>query len=277
MNPESPAPVVTPLWPEGAPGALGAAPQDIPSLTTYRPASDACNGATMLILPGGGYHRLAPHEGKGFADWLVSHGITCHVLQYRLGTHGYRHPCMHQDVSRGLRMARLFARRDGLDPARVGIIGSSAGGHLASTLLTRFDHGSPQASDPIERESSRPDLGVLCYPVISGTTFSHQGSFQQLLGKNPPAELVRHLSNELHVTADTPPTFIWHTLEDASVPVENAFLFASALHNAGVPFDLHIYEKGRHGLGLRSHDENSPPWDVDCLHWLTKRGFLTRS
>jgi acetyl esterase/lipase len=262
------------LWPEGAPGALGTSPNDTPSLTTYSPPPGKCNGASLLVLPGGGYGALAAHEGRDFAEWFAAHGITCHVLQYRLGSHGYRHPCMLQDAARGLRMVRRMARLDGLDPARVGIIGSSAGGHLASTLLTHFDAGQSGAGDPVNRESSRPDLGILCYPVISGVSFSHEGSFKNLLGDNPPADLLMHLSNELHVTPETPPVFIWHTVEDQIVPVENAFLFASALRKAGVPFDLHIYEKGRHGLGLSVTNKEAPPWDADCLFWLRQRGFL---
>lgn len=272
MNTSTPLP----LWPQGAPGALGAAAQDIPSLTAYHPAPEKRNGASMLILPGGGYGGLADHEGKGFADWFILHGVTCYVLQYRLGSHGYRHPVMLNDAARGLRMVRAFAKRDGLDPARVGIIGSSAGGHLASTLLTHFDAGRAGAEDPFERESSRPDLGILCYPVISGISFPHQGSFQNLLGENPPAELLKHLSNELQVTAETPPTFIWHTADDPVVPVENAFLFASALRKAGVPFDLHIFEKGAHGLGLPMNNPSAPPWDTACLFWMKQRGFLKR-
>ena len=263
-----------PLWPSAAPGALGEKPEDIPSLTAYLPSADKCNGASMLILPGGGYGGLASHEGKGYADWLVAQGVTCYVLQYRLGSHGYRHPRMLEDAARGLRTVRAFARRDGLDPARIGIIGSSAGGHLASTLLTHFDSGQADAVDPIERESSRPDLGILCYPVISLGAFTHQGSKNNLLGPNPPDDLVRFLSNELQVTAATPPCFIWHTAEDPAVPVENALLFASALRRAGVPFDLHIYAKGRHGLGLPKDNKDAPPWDADCLYWLGQRGFL---
>ncbi|MFH1499424.1 MAG: alpha/beta hydrolase, partial [Verrucomicrobiota bacterium] len=200
-----------PIWPAGAPGALGNAPEDHPDLTLFPTAKP--NGASLLVLPGGGYGMLAPHEGEGYARWFAAHGITCHVLKYRLGSHGYRHPCMLQDAARALRWVRLHARENGLDPARVGIIGSSAGGHLASTLLTHFDAGQPDASDPVDRECSRPDFGILCYPVISGVSFPHQGSFQNLLGEDPPAELVRSLSNELHVTADTPPTFLWHTAD----------------------------------------------------------------
>ena len=265
-----------PLWPSPAPGALGEKPQDIPSLTAYVPEAAKRNGASMLILPGGGYGGLAPHEGKGYAEWLVTQGVTCYVLQYRLGSHGYRHPRMLEDAARGLRTVRAWARRDGLDPARIGIIGSSAGGHLASTLLTHFDAGKPDAADPIERESSRPDLGILCYPVISLGEFTHQGSKHNLLGQNPPVDLVQFLSSELQVTPQTPPCFIWHTVEDPIVPVENALLFASALRKAGVPFDLHIYEKGAHGLGLPSHNKSAPPWDTDLLFWLGKRKFIAR-
>lgn len=265
-----------PLWPSPAPGALGQKPQDTPSLTAYLPDADKRNGSSMLILPGGGYGGLASHEGKGYAEWLVAQGVTCYVLQYRLGSHGYRHPRMLEDAARGLRTVRAWARRDGLDPSRIGIIGSSAGGHLASTLLTHFDSGKPDDADLIERESSRPDLGILCYPVITLGEFTHQGSKHNLLGEKPPADLVQFLSNEKQVTAQTPPCFIWHTAEDGAVPVENALLFAAALRKAGVPFDLHIYEKGGHGLGLPSQNKNAPPWDADLLYWLGKRKFLTR-
>ena len=164
-----------------------------------------------------------------------------------------------------------------LDSHRIGIIGSSAGGHLASTLLTHFDAGNPTAADPIERVSSRPDLGILCYAVISMGPFTHQGSRNNLLGTNAPAELVRELSNELQVSTDTPPCFIWHTFEDKVVPVENSLQFAEALRRAGVPFDLHIYQKGGHGMGLG--DRKPPfahphPWAADCLFWLKQQRFV---
>ena len=263
-----------PLWSAHTPGSLGASANDIPSLTAFLPAAGKANGASMLILPGGGYGHLAEHEGKGYADWLAANGVTCYVLKYRLGSHGYRHPAMLNDAARGLRTLRAWARRDGLDPARVGIIGSSAGGHLASTLLVHFDAGQPNAADPIERESSRPDLGILCYPVISLGEFTHQGSMQNLLGATPPADLVRLLSSELQVTAQTAPCFIWHTVADGGVPVENALLFACALRKAGVPFDLHLYEQGGHGLGLGHPDRPAPPWADACLYWLRARKFL---
>lgn len=262
------------LWADAAPGALGAEPKDIPTLTAYLPPAGRANGASMLVLPGGGYAHLAAHEGEGYARWLAGHGVAAYVLKYRLGSAGYRHPAMLNDAARGLRTLRAWARRDGLDPARVGVIGSSAGGHLASTLLTHFDAGSPDAADPVERESSRPDLGILCYPVVSLGGFTHGGSKKNLLGDAPPEELVRLLSNELQVTAQTPPTFVWHTAEDQAVPVENALLFASALRRAKVPFELHVYEKGRHGLGLPAAGKGAPAWDEACLVWLRGRGFL---
>src|SRR5690606_38765220 len=153
-------------------------------------------------------------------------------------------------------------------------IGSSAGGHLASTLLTQFDAGRPDADDPVERESSRPDFGILCYPVISGVSFPHQGSFQNLLGENPSEEGLRELSGELNVTQTTPPTFLWHTADDPVVPMQSSLLFAGALRDAGVPCELHVYQHGPHGLGLPVTNAEAPPWDAACLHWLKQRDLL---
>jgi len=262
------------LWPEGAPGALGNRDEDRPSLTAFLPDPDKRNGASLLILPGGGYNGLAPHEGEGFAHGFVAEGFTCYVLKYRLGSKGYRHPVMLNDAARALRLVRAWARRDGLDPSRVGTIGSSAGGHLASTLATHFDAGTSGSVDPIERESSRPDWVILCYPVISFGTHAHLGSRNALLGPNPPAELVTLLSNELQVTPQTPPCFLWHTVEDKTVPVENSLLFADALRRAGVPFALQVYEKGNHGLGLGRPEKPAPPWFGQCLYWLRERAIL---
>ena len=261
------------LWEGDAPGALGQRPQDTPTLTPSAPAAGKRNGATMIVLPGGGYGGLAEHEGAGYAEFFAAHGTTAYVLKYRLGSNGYRHPTMLNDVARAVRLVRTFAKRDGLDPARIGVIGSSAGGHLASTIVTHFDAGKPDATDPVERESSRPDLGVLCYPVISLGEFAHAGSRKNLLGDNPPADLVKFLSNELQVTKDTPPCFLWHTVEDKAVPVENSLLFASALRRAGVPHSLHIYEKGAHGLGLGRADRPAPPWAEQLLYWFKERKF----
>ena len=260
-----------PLWSGHTPNALGDTANDIPTLTPFLPPAGQANGASMLILPGGGYGGLADHEGKGYADWLTAHGVTCYVLKYRLGSHGYHHPVMLNDAARGLRLVRSLARQNGLDPARVGIIGSSAGGHLASTLLTHFAAGRANDPDPVEHESSRPDLGILCYAVITLGEFTHQGSKHNLLGPSPSPELVQNLSNELQVTPQTPPCFLWHTAADPTVPVENSLLFAEALRRNHVPFSLHIYEKGGHGLGL---GKAAPPWADECLFWLHERNFL---
>ena len=259
-----------PLWPHGAPGALGTKDQDIPTITPYLADPAIATGAAMVILPGGGYGGLAQHEGKGYAEWLVTNGISCFVVKYRLGSHGYRHPAMLQDAARAVRMVRTKAAEWKIDPHRVGIMGSSAGGHLASTLLTHFDAGQPDATDPVERQSSRPDIGILCYPVISMGAITHQGSKNNLLGPNPSPELVKLLSNELQVTSNTPPCFIWHTWEDPVVKVENSLQFAEALRRHHVPFDLHIYQKGPHGMGLRP----GHPWAYDCIFWLKVQHFM---
>lgn len=258
-----------PLWENGAPGALGKEDKDIPTLTVYRPESEA-SGAAMVICPGGGYGGLAGHEGKDYAEWLAKHGVTGFVLKYRLGSAGYKHPRMLEDAARAVRLVRARASEWGVDTKRVGIMGSSAGGHLASTLLTHFDAGRSDAEDSVERQSSRPDLGILCYPVISMGEVTHKGSKRNLLGENPPEELVKLLSNELQVTAETPPTFLWHTMEDAAVVPENSMLFAMALQKNKVPYELHIYEKGRHGIGLA----NGHPWTEQCLRWLRLREFI---
>lgn len=259
-----------PLWPDGTPGALGTADKDTPTMTVLMADPAIATGAAMVILPGGGYGGLAGHEGKGYADWLVTNGITCFVVKYRLGSAGYRHPVMLQDAARAVRVVRARAEEFKIDPKRVGIIGSSAGGHLASTLLTHFDAGKAEAADPIERQSSRPDLGILCYAVITMGPNTHQGSKNNLLGKEPSPELVKLLSNETQVTKDTPPCFLWHTAEDKAVKVENSLEFAAALQRAGVPFDLHVYQKGGHGMGLGKNH----PWAADCIFWLREQKFV---
>jgi acetyl esterase/lipase len=259
-----------PLWTNAAPGALGEREQDRPTVTPYLVQSRNQPHPAMVIFPGGGYGGLAPHEGEGYARWLVTNGISCFVVKYRLGSHGYRHPAMLQDAARAVRVVRARAAEWNIDPHRIGVIGSSAGGHLVSTLITHFDLGRPAAADPIERQSSRPDLAILCYPVITMGANTHAGSKRNLLGTNPPPELVKLLSNELQVTSNTPPCFVWHTWEDAGVKVENALDFAAALRRATVPFDVHVYQKGRHGLGTG----NDHPWTRDCIFWLRENRFL---
>ena len=260
------------LWPGGAPGALGTAERDVPTLTPYLAAPDRATGASVVICPGGGYGGLARHEGHDYALWLNELGIHGFVLKYRLGSAGYRHPRMLEDASRAVRWVRSKSAEWKLDPKRVGIMGSSAGGHLASTLLTHFAAGKADDPDPVERESSRPDLGILCYPVITLGEFTHRGSKANLLGPTPTSELTDLLSNELQVTPETPPTFLWHTVEDGAVPVENSLLFAQALRRHRVPFDLHLYERGRHGIGLA----NGHVWTKDLAFWLGERGFLKK-
>ncbi len=266
-----------PLWPGAAPGALGSAPKDTPTLTPFFPSPEKASGAAIIVCPGGGYAHLAPHEGEGYARWLAENGIAAFVLKYRLGSDHYRHPAMLQDAARAVRLVRANTADWRLDPRRIGIIGSSAGGHLAATLLTHFDAGDSNAVDVVERQSSRPDIGILCYAVITMGGFTHQGSKNNLLGPDPVPELVRALSSELHVTKDTPPCFLWHTFEDKAVPVENTLQFADALRKASVPFDLHIYQKGGHGMGLGSkeYDPNRfHPWAHDCIYWLKAKGFV---
>jgi acetyl esterase/lipase len=265
-----------PLWPGGAPGALGTADKDVPTLTAYLPDPAKATGAAIVICPGGGYGGLAPHEGTGYAEWLAENGVAGIVLKYRLGSGGYRHPAMLNDAARAVRLTRSKASQWKIDPKHIGIMGSSAGGHLASTLLTHFDAGKAEDADPIEQQSSRPDLGILCYAVISMGPTTHQGSKNNLLGNNPAPELVELLSNEKQVTPQTPPCFIWHTWEDSAVKIENSLDFASALRKANVPFDLHIYQKGSHGIGLGGGRAGGPyhPWANDCLFWLKVQGFV---
>ena len=198
------------------------------------------------------------------------------MLKYRLGSSGYHHPAMLQDAARAVRLVRARAADWKIDPKRVGIMGSSAGGHLASTLLTHFDSGDSAAADPIERQSCRPDLGILCYPVITMGQYTHGGSKNNLLGSKPSPELVEQLSSELQVTTNTPPCFLWTTYEDRTVPMENSLLFASALRKNRVPFALHIYEKGAHGMGLADKPPfaHPHPWAADCLFWLKEQKFL---
>jgi acetyl esterase/lipase len=213
--------------------------------------------------------------------WLNGRGIAAFVLDYRLGSNGYRHPAMLLDIMRAIRMVRSHAAEWQIDPARVGVMGSSAGGHLASTALTHFDDGQPAAGDPVERAGSRPDFGVLCYPVISMGGVTHGGSRQNLLGDNPPADLVELLSSDLQVTRDTPPCFIWHTADDAVVDVRNSLDFAAALSKNGVPFELHVYPHGAHGLGLGVHGYDpagaeAPEllrWTRELAVWLRESGI----
>jgi len=264
------------LWSGDAPGALGSSEKDVPTLTIIRPDSGKASGAAIVICPGGGYQHLTRHEGEDYARFLAMHGVTGFVLKYRLGSDGYRHPVMLEDAARALRTVRANAIKWHVRTDMIGIMGSSAGGHLASTLLTHNDSGDPNSSDPVERVSSRPDFGVLCYPVISMGPLTHEGSKKNLLGENPSLELVELLSNENHVTSRTPPCFIWHSSEDRTVSAENSLIFADALAKNNVPFEIHVYQNGRHGIGLADTYpfSHSHPWATEFLNWMKVRGVM---
>jgi len=270
---KSPTPVVQAikLWPNGAPGALGSEPDDTPTLTPYLP-SQKSTGAAVIVCPGGGYTHLADHEGRPVAEWLNSIGITAFVLKYRIGPK-YHHPAPLQDAARAIRTVRARAAEWNIDPKRIGILGFSAGGHLASTIGTHFDDGNASAEDPIERVSSRPDLLVLIYPVITMGEFTHAGSKKQLIGEHASPDMVKLLSNEEQITKQTPPTFLVHTANDSSVPVENSLHFAEQLRKLGIPFELHIYERGPHGFGLGGSDPILSTWPARCADWLRLQGF----
>ena len=266
------------LWEGAAPGALGNDESDIPVLTVYLPRVMQASTPAMVICPGGAYRVLASnHEGRQVAGYLNSLGIAAFVLRYRLGPK-YHHPIELGDAQRAIRMLRARAPEWRLDPARIGIMGFSAGGHLAMTASTWFDRGNPSASDVIERSGSRPDLAVLGYPVISlAEPWTHQGSKDNLLGPNPDPALVQRLSGEHAVTKDTPPTFIFQTNEDSTVPAENSLNYFLALRKAGVPSEMHVFEKGPHGVGLANDDPLLAPWSTLLGNWLRLRGFANRS
>jgi acetyl esterase/lipase len=262
------------LWPNGAPGALGERPEDKPSVTPYLSTGVKPTGAAIIVCPGGGYAHLANHEGGPIAVWLNSLGIKAFVLKYRLGSSGYHHPAMLLDVQRAVRYVRAHASDLGIDPNRIGILGFSAGGHVASSAGTHFDLGSPSSHDLVERVSSRPNVMVLVYPVITMGKLGHAGSRDNLLGKGPSAEMLELLSNEKQVTKETPPTFLVHTENDSTVPVENSLLFAESLRKAGVGFELHIFEKGpKHGFGMGAADSVVSIWPKLCEQWLRQHGF----
>jgi acetyl esterase/lipase len=260
------APKTELLYPNGqAPGALGDEDRDKPSLTIYLPTNKTFSVPTgVIVCPGGGYQNLAmDHEGVQIARFLNSLGVAAFVLKYRLGPR-YHHPVMLNDAQQAIRIVRGRAKEFGIEPNRLGIWGFSAGGHLASTASTHF-------SGP----ETRPDFAILSYPVISFTTpYTHQGSKRNLLGENPDPKLVENLSNELQVTKDTPPTFLFHTNEDTAVPPENSVLYYMALRKAGVPAEMHIYERGRHGLGLAQMDAAGGTWPARLADWLRTRGLL---
>ncbi len=229
-----------------------------PEMMCWLPEQGA-TGVGVVIFPGGGYGGLAAHEGEGYARFLAEAGIAAFVVKYRLGSAGHRHPAMLEDALSAVAAVRSRAAEFGVDPRKIGVMGSSAGGHLTAHALV----GWPQYASDV---SLRPDFGILCYPVIlSDGPYAHKGSMRNLAGENASPELLDELSCERHVTADTPPCFIWHTGEDAGVPLENSLAFAAALRQKKVPFELHVYNKGRHGLGLGAPFD----WGRECLRWIS--------
>jgi acetyl esterase/lipase len=264
-------PVKVALWPEAQPGDLEKNPKDTPSLTIYLPPADKATGAAVVICPGGGYGALAmDHEGHQVARWLNTLGVAGFILQYRIAPK-YHHPVPLQDAQRAIRYVRANAKEWKVDPHKVGILGFSAGGHLASTAATHFDKGDTDAKDPIDRQGCRPDFAVLVYPVITLVGPSaHVGSRNNLLGKDADMKLVESLCNDKQVTAETPPTFLTHTKEDKGVPAENSVLFYEACKKNKVPVEMHLFDKGNHGLGLAQNrkDLEFSMWPGRCEQWL---------
>lgn len=263
------------LWEGRAPGAVGDADTDIPTLTVYMPSNTTGPMTAVVIAPGGGYRALAAnHEGRAPANYFNTLGIAAFVLKYRLGP-TYNHPVEIGDAQRAIRMVRARAAEWHIAPDRIGIMGFSAGGHLASTASTRFDAGNPAATDPIDRAGSRPDFAILGYPVITLTeAWTHQGSKTNLLGPNPDLALAKSLSNETQVTKDTPPTFLFHTNADTAVPVENSVMYFLALRKAGVPAEMHIFKDGPHGVGLAMQDPALSEWPKTLANWLRASALL---
>jgi acetyl esterase/lipase len=260
-----------PLWPGAAPGAIGNESADVPAISVFSPADP--DGSAIIICPGGGYTLHAEYEAEPVARWLATLGVTGIVLRYRLAPR-YRHPIPFLDVTRAIRLIRAKAADWALDPTRVGVMGFSAGGHLAAHVSTHFDAGDCGAHDPVARAASRPDLAVLLYPVITMTKLSHHTvTMRNLLGDAPLRELIEELSVERHVTRDTPPTFVYHAIGDPNVPVINALLYADALRASGVRFELHLYDRVAHGIGLATSDDYLRTWPLLCAAWLASKGF----
>ena len=282
---ESAVPAEVPLWDGPAPASAGAAEKNRPTVTVYRPAEGKANGSAVVICPGGGYGFLAlDHEGKQVAEFLVEHGVAAFVLKYRITAKDRPGPLLTApllDAQRAIRHVRANAKAYKVDPKRVGVWGFSAGGHLASTAATHFDAGKEDTADATDRVSCRPDFAILAYPVISmRTDVTHSGSRTNLLGDKPDDKLVEFYSNELQVTKETPPTFLFHTDEDTAVLPENSILFYQALKKHKIPAEMHIYEKGPHGVGLGSDPKwthgvkTVATWPERLVVWMIGRGLL---
>lgn len=289
-RPPAPPPVVAAgqvieLWPEGVPLRKPSAPAEhvedgrvynvnLPTLTRFSPARGTGNGTAAIVCPGGGYQRLAvDKEGSEMQRWLNANGVTVFLLKYRVTP--YEHPAPLLDVLRAVRLIRSRAAEWGVDQRRIGIFGSSAGGHLAASAATLYAAPEGKTGAALDKVSARPDFIVLAYPVISmRPPMAHGGSRKNLLGDHPSEELVNHLSVERQVTRETPPAFIVHTQEDQSVPVENSLLFYQALRAAAVPVEMHLYVHGPHGFGLRPGLGPTSEWPRRCEEWMRSQGWL---
>ena len=268
------------LWTIEQPGGENA--EGLPRLTPYLVEGEGPRAA-MVVCPGGGYGARASHEGEPVARWLNGIGLHAFLLDYRVVAQtpagGVLHPLPLLDAQRAIRTVRHRSVEWGVDVGKVGILGFSAGGHLAATAATQWDRGDGDASDPVERESCRPDAAVLCYAVLSFVSYAHQGSMRNLLGESATVAQRRAMSADLRVTAETPPTFLWHTAEDAGVPPENSLQYATALARHGVPFALHVFPHGAHGLGLADGrvkplaDRQASAWPELCAAWLGGLGW----
>jgi acetyl esterase/lipase len=266
-----------PLWPGVAPGTIGdakrahePAAKESPNLVPF-PLKDGTPRAAVIVCPGGGYGVRAAHEGEPVALWLNSLGIAAFVCHYRVAP--FRHPVPLGDAQRAVRLVRARAAEWHVDPARIGMLGFSAGGHLACAAAN-FGEDAREHADPIERQASRLQACIACYPVISYGEHGHRGSFANLLGEGADPAVAQRLSLETSVTAGNPPTFIWHTADDAAVSVQNPLLYAAALARQRVPVSLHVYPRGPHGLGLAQEFAGmARGWTGACAEWLAEIGF----
>lgn len=262
------------LWPQGAPGALGTDDTDKPELTVFLPTVPNATKTGVVVAPGGGYQHLAiEKEGFAIAHWLNDHGVAAFVLRYRLGPR-YHNPVELGDAQRAIRLVRAQAAEYGIAEGHIGMWGFSAGGHLTATAGTHFDAGDSGATDPIQQKSSRPDFLILAYPVISMMDPSvHLGSKRNLLGENPDPGLASSMSDETQVTPQTPPTFLFATTDDKTVPVANSVMFYEALVRAGVPVEMHLFQHGAHGAGLAAENPQLSVWPDLLIKWMRERGY----
>jgi acetyl esterase/lipase len=263
------------LWPNGAPGAQGSEDIDKPSLTIFLPAGANATKTGVVVVPGGGYEHLAMgHEGVDIAHWLNTRGVAAFVLTYRLGPK-YHYPIELEDAQRAIRIVRVNAAEFGVAEDHVGMWGFSAGGHLTATAGTHFDAGNAGASDAVEEKGSRPDFLILAYPVITlEGPYVHRGSKKYLLGDDPDPALLSSLSAQTQVTKETPPTFLFATTDDKTVPVMNSVMFYEALVKAGVPVEMHLFQHGPHGVGLAPANPELNVWPDLLAKWMRERGYM---